>query len=196
MSKKHTVLIFGGSFSPPTLAHEAILGLCLGLPQFDEVWIMPCGERADKSMTAGDKQRLEMAELVKAHSFPDEPRLKVSDFELNLPRPTKTYATAEALAAKHPDTEFWWALGTDAFESMPDTWENGAELQKSMKLLVFNCDGEAKIDQPNVTLLRLPASLAQVSSTNVRNDVAAGSDANSSVSPAVLGYINRNNLYK
>ena len=188
-------MIFGGSFSPPTLAHEAIIRQCLAMPQFDEIWVMPCGERNDKSMSAGDLERLEMGGLVKAHAFRDESRLVISDFELNLPRPTKTSATVEALNAKYRDTDFWWALGTDSFLSMPDTWENGAELQKRMNILVFNCDGEAEINQPNVTLLRLPAELAQVSSTNVRSALSAGRQP-SAISQPVLDYINKHGLYK
>lgn len=195
MADKQKILIFGGSFSPPTIAHEAIIRLCLTLPQFDEVWLMPCRERADKAMTAPDHVRLEMTRLVKSKSFANEPRLRVSDFELQLPLPTKTYLTVNALAAAYPTVEFWWALGTDAFLSMPHSWEHGVQLQKTMKLLVFNCDGEAEIHQPNVLLLRLPKSLAQVSSTRARDAISKGESVHDIVSAPVLAYVKQHGLY-
>ncbi len=195
MTSKQKILIFGGSFSPPTIAHEAIIRLCLALPQFDEVWLMPCRERADKAMSATDQERLEMIQLVKSKSFANEPRLRVTSFELGLPLPTKTYLTAKALEAKYPNVEFWWALGTDAFLSMPHSWEHGARLQKTMKLLVFNCDGEVEIHQPNVTLLRLPLSLTQVSSTLARRAIAKGEPPDGIVSGPILDYAKRHGLY-
>lgn len=189
------VLIFGGSFSPPTLAHEAIIRQCLALPQFDEVWMMPCGERTDKTMSADDQNRLEMIWLVKRHSFQNDPRLIISDFELKLPRPTSTHTTLQALGAAYPDTEFWWALGTDSFFSMPHTWEHGAELQKRLNLLVFTSEAQTNITAPNVTILRLPAELARTSSTSARQSVAAGVPPKA-VSRPVLDYISRHRLYK
>ena len=81
MEAKRNVLIFGGGFNPPTPAHEAIIGACLEMPQFDEIWLMPSGDRLDKSIDSEDRDRLQMLEIVKSERFGDNPRLHVSDFD-------------------------------------------------------------------------------------------------------------------
>jgi nicotinic acid mononucleotide adenylyltransferase len=60
MTNKRKILLFGGSFSPPTLAHEAIIAACLDMKDFDEVWVMPSGDRADKVIAIQDEDRLKM----------------------------------------------------------------------------------------------------------------------------------------
>lgn len=192
MSK--SILIFGGGFNPPTIAHEAIIAACLELPQFDEVWLMPSGDRLDKRMAADDIHRLRLAEILKAERFGGDPRLKAVDFELKLPRPTETYQTSKALAAKHPDTAFWWVLGADAYLSMPE-WNNGAELQRTLNLLVFDRGPTVKMYQPNVINMRLPAFFVEVSSTHARKAIADGGAMDNLISEPVANYIKIHNLY-
>ncbi|MDB6137426.1 MAG: ppnK, partial [Verrucomicrobiaceae bacterium] len=43
------IALFGGSFNPPGLHHQRI-ALAL-LARFDEVLVVPCGPRSDKSST-------------------------------------------------------------------------------------------------------------------------------------------------
>src|SRR5688500_12607443 len=102
MTRRRSILVFGGSFSPPTLAHEEILRRCLSLPQFDEVWAMPSGDRLDKTIPAEDEDRLAMLEIVKTERFANNPRLHVSAFELELPQPTNTFDTLHWLRAQFP----------------------------------------------------------------------------------------------
>src|SRR5215813_4590567 len=102
MTRRH-ILVFGGAFNPPTLAHEAIIRECLALPQFDEVWLMPSGDRLDKQISSSDHDRRHMIRLVHQHAIAQHPRLRVSDFELRRSPPTQTYETVYALQQRHPD---------------------------------------------------------------------------------------------
>lgn len=43
------VALLGGSFNPPTLAHTLLAEQVLRSGDFTEVWLVPCGPRADKS---------------------------------------------------------------------------------------------------------------------------------------------------
>src|SRR6185369_6587064 len=99
------IILYGGSFNPPTIAHEAILQACLALPGFDEVWVMPSRTREDKEITVSDANRLQMLSILQQYAFTGESRLKISDFELKLPAPTRTARTLPALAAAYPGTE-------------------------------------------------------------------------------------------
>lgn len=189
---KRTILIFGGAFNPPTLAHEAIIAACLAMPQFDEVWLMPSGNRADKHIAVRGADRLAMLQLVRTHSFANNPRLRISDFELHLPQPTTTYQTVHALQAAYPHTTFWFAFGRDSYMAMPQ-WEHGRWLQKELPLVIFASGAGEAVHASNVTLLDIPGTFAETSSTLARKNVL---QARTYVSPAVLSYMAQHTLYK
>lgn len=186
-------MIFGGSFSPPTVAHEAIIEACLALPDFDEVWLMPSGDRADKRMTAPDADRLAMVQIVKEARFSSDPRLVVSDFELKLPRPTTTERTMRELAAAYPRTAFWLVIGFDSYADMPN-WEDGATLRQSLNLVVFSDEPQKIPHLPNIVPMELAQVFSNVSSTEVRQALARGMPPEG-VSEAVKTYIKNHGLF-
>lgn len=167
-----TVLVFGGSFNPPTVAHQALIAACLAKQGFDQVWLMPSGERLDKQPEATDAQRLDMLRIIKTSAFDNDHRLVVSDFELRLPRPSQTSKTVSALQRAYPHTDFWFAFGEDAYRDIPN-WPGGAEL-KNLKTIIF-------------------PRTADVSSTAARTSIAAGQ--NKFVTQPVLDYILQHQLY-
>lgn len=190
------IIIFGGSFNPPTRAHEQIIDSCLSMPGFDEVWVMPSGDRDDKRLLGTDQQRLAMLDAMKDQEFGNDPRLKITDFELELPQPTQTIRTVGALALAYPGKRFWFVFGADSYASMPD-WEYGEKLQKQLPMLLLPRD---KLDLPNesATIRYLPDIAAmgdQVSSTKVRDTIAENGDITPFVSGAVKAFIRSNNLY-
>lgn len=196
-SKQHQrILVFGGGFNPPTLAHEAIIDACLKLPTFDEVWVMPSGERLDKRMAISDDDRLHMLQLVKAQSFANNPRLHISDFELRLPRPTKTSLTIPALVAAYPDTTFWFAYGVDSYLSMPE-WPDGVRLQKELKRLVLFSRGPAsQIAGKHTISATIPDLYQTVSSTRVRQAIVEGASLAGLVSESVGNYLVRHSILR
>ena len=187
---KNKVLIFGGSFSPPTLAHEAIIKQCLLLPNFDQVWVMPSADRPDKTMAMTIQDRLQMLELIKAKNFSGDPRLHVSDFELNLSRPTQTYRTVKELEKAYPATEFCFVFGMDAYKDMPK-WPHGEELRKMLRMVIFDSSKKAASLGDNVINLKLNGELGDISSTQVRQALAAGQSLEGLVSKPVANYLTR-----
>jgi nicotinate-nucleotide adenylyltransferase len=189
------ILVLGGAFNPPTLAHQAMIAECLALPGFDRVWLMPSGDRLDKTIvSASDQQRLRMLSLVRREVFADNPRLVVSDFELRLPRPSATYRTVDALEAAHPRLEFWFAFGADSYQSM-HAWPNGAQLRQRLQRLVLFTRGTAPTLHPAARVVRLAAPFVHISSTAARQALAEGKDATHLLGPAVLRYAQRDGLY-
>jgi len=168
----------------------------LELPQFDQVWLMPSGDRLDKHIGgATDQDRLAMLRLVAQHRFLGDPRLMVSDFELNLPRPSSTYQTFHALQRAYPTTRFSFAYGADAYASMP-SWPHGQELQKILPVVLF---GQKAVRLPGgeqVLPLPLPGPLQDLSSTAARQAVKRGERPDSVLSTPVLGYVASHQLYR
>jgi nicotinate-nucleotide adenylyltransferase len=187
------IAIFGGSFNPPTLAHEAIIRFCLALPQFEQVWVLPSGDRADKHMSAADDDRLQMLRLMQRDVFTGDPRLVISDFELRLPRPTETYQTAEALQRAYPGHSFTFIFGADAYQTMP-MWKHGEELQANLSMLVFGRGTTEHFIAPNVDYYVFAKELGDISSTVARQALAVGGTA--PISQSVMAYIKRHGLYQ
>lgn len=195
-SVRRKIIVFGGSFSPPTLAHEAIIRACLALSGFDAVWVMPSGDRRDKSMTASDTDRLAMLGLMKRGRFHSDPRLIISDFELRLQRPTATYQTVAALQQAYPEAVFWFALGADSYESMiTPAWEHGEELRQSLNIIVVGRIGMTLPGRRG--LLALPVDTHEgISSTVARARISSRRSAKGIVSEPVHRYIREHYLYR
>ena len=186
------ILVLGGAFNPPTLAHEAMIARCLALPDFSEVWIMPSGDRIDKTIaSASDQQRLDMLQVVRDKVFAGDPRLMITDFELRLPRPSATHATIAALEAAYPSIQFWFVFGADSYASMPN-WPQGAELQKHLtRLVLFDRGDTRSIAHPSALHIALPHELRDISSTAARQ----AADPKRYVGAPVYQYIRRARLY-
>ena len=62
MMERKKIAVYGGSFNPPTMSHFQILRMVLEEikvdgEHFDEAWMIPCGDRADKKIsTPGEKR--------------------------------------------------------------------------------------------------------------------------------------------
>ncbi len=161
-------IIYGGAFNPPTLAHHAILQACFDFAQKNhaEVWIMPCGDRSDKSIGVSIKDRLRLVEALVEDVDEHNVKHRVVDIELRDKQKTDTYRTHLMLKSKFPAYSYCWVFGSDSVNTMKD-WNNGVWLFNNLKMLV--------VSRPNSELLDIPqnASLLDfeghdISSTEVR----------------------------
>ncbi len=197
MEKQATeqIVIFGGSFNPPTLAHERIIEQCLTMSDFDEVWVMPSGDREDKFLKNTDAYRLGMLETMKQQEFNSDIRLRITDFELRLPQPTQTIRTVGALALAHPGTRFWFVFGADSYASMP-RWEYGEVLQSHLPVMLLPRPG-SELPAESDIIKHLPGvtEAVAISSTEARSAVAEQRDLAPFVSGAVERFIQVNKLY-
>lgn len=187
------VIVFGGGFNPPTNAHANIMKACLELPAFDEVWVMPSGDRVDKQMAITDEHRLNMLNLVKEEEFENDSRLVISDFELKLPRPNQTIETIGRLANKYTNIDFWYAYGVDAYYGMPN-WSHGAELQSYLNMIIFNRGAVNIPKREGIINLKID-KCDDISSTDVREMVTIGLPIGEFVCNSVNEYIKNNGLY-
>jgi nicotinate-nucleotide adenylyltransferase len=189
------IAVFGGTFDPPTRAHEAIIEASLEYPDVDEVWLMPSGCRPDKPAMSSNAARLAMLTLVKQGIFNEDERLKVTDFEQQLTQPTRTYQTVRALEAAYPEDSFWFIYGADAYHAMPD-WEHGSQLRRNIGMLLIERGG-FELPPETGRLKRLPATkpTRDVSSSEFRQAHLAGRSVEGLVCDAVKDYIVAHSIY-
>ena len=195
--KTKEIAVFGGSFDPPTVVHQQIVRTLLNDPSFDEVWMMPSGERKDKPHATALARRMAMLATMCDELFADERRLHLSDFEASLPQPTETYNPVQALEHSYPTTRFWFVFGADSVATM-HTWREGERLLAELPMIIVPRHGyetptTARHIQelPNLEILE-----KEISSTQVRKRVSDGVSLDGLVSKSVERFIRHRQLYR
>lgn len=180
--------IYGGSFNPIHNGHIAIARKMTELAGLDEVWLVvspqnPLKERGD---LLDDRLRLEMTRMALA----PYPKLKASDFEFALPRPSYMWNTLQALSAAHPDREFTLLIGADNWEVF-SRWYHYEDIIAHYPIAIYPRTG-SPIDTdtlpPSVHLY--DTGLYDISSTEVREKVARGEDVSQLVPKEILKDVN------
>ena len=188
--------IFGGSFDPIHTGHAIIAHHIISSGLVDQLWMMvsPVNPlKASNERHVTDADRLRMVEMVTRTLDGAE----TSAFEFNMPRPSYTIDTLNALQEKFPDKEFYMVIGADNW-AVFNRWRNSEEILSKYHILIYPRLGyEVVIPdewQDRVTLVNAP--IIELSSTQIRERLAQGKSARYYVPDDVLNYIERNNLYQ
>jgi nicotinate-nucleotide adenylyltransferase len=175
--KKERVGLFGGTFNPVHIGHVALVREAL--KHLDRLVVMPCGisphkleQRHDPQFASG-KDRLEMLRLA----FQDEPRIEISDWEINQTGPSFTWQTLAYLRSREPDVEWALVLGWDQFQVLP-TWDRFADWASTTSFLVFHRAGVIPSELPTevqaLDTTIVAALLPLVSSSDIRQKIGLG----------------------
>ncbi len=187
---KIETIIYGGAFNPPTLAHVAILRACFEYANDTQadVWVMPSGDRQDKTIHAPRERRLAFVNaLIKDATRFDSDKAEVKTTELDRPIAVETIDTVHELQQAYPERSFTFVFGADSTETMAD-WKGGDELLETLPMLVVEREG-SQINAMARHALRLNVTTPDVSSTQVRRCIETRQPVTSLVSPSVAQLI-------
>lgn len=191
--------IFGGSFNPVHLGHIKLAEGVVASGLVDEVWLVmsPLNPfKADSSELASDADRLAMLRLATENtSEAFRGRLKVSDIELSMPRPSYTINTLRKLSEEHPGDSFRLIIGADNWAKFSG-WRAHEELLRDFHPIVYPRSGFPLPEKAPDGVDFLHLRLWNVSSTEIRRMIAEGTDPNNLLSPEVYNYIVSHNLYQ
>lgn len=188
-SRQITVLL-GGAFNPPHLAHLLAAGAALADPSCAEAWLIPCAAHPYEKELLPFERRVALCEAMIA---PFAGRLSVSEIESELPEPNYTVRTLEALRERHPGRAFAWLIGSDNAMGIHQ-WKDAERLPELAEIWVVGRTGEsAEIPSHMHQLAGLP--LPPISSTLVRNRIAAGEPWRGLVAGAVAEIIEARRYY-
>jgi nicotinate-nucleotide adenylyltransferase len=136
-----TVALYGGSFDPPHLGHEAVVKALLKLKYLDDIVIMPTYLNPFKEhFFAPAPLRLAWLEEIFSH----EKRVLVSAFEVSKKRKVATIETIQALEQRYE--KIYLVLGADNLKSL-EKWHRYDEICRRVTFLVAKRDG---IEIPSV----------------------------------------------
>jgi len=183
------IAIYSGSFNPVHKGHIAIAEAALE-QGYDEVWLVVSPHNPHK--TELDlwpcEDRLKMVELAVRHS----PRLKASDCEDRLPRPSYSINTLDFLQKSFPGNKFRLLIGGDNLQTF-HLWKSYQQIIDSFGLIVyprFSGDNDELGNDPNIQ--RIQAQLLDISSSEIRKRLSENRSIQGLVSTEVENYILQN----
>ena len=186
--------IFGGSFNPIHVGHALIASYIVENSELDALWLMvsPQNPLKENAELASDYHRLRMTELVTRRLD----NVITSAFEFDLPKPSFTIDTLNALQAKFPNDEFYLIIGADNW-CVFDRWKAGDEIISRYHILIYPRRGYDIVipEQYNDRVAIVDAPLIEVSSTQVRERLSQLKNISFYVPEAVEKYIVKNKLY-
>ena len=188
--------MLGGSFCPPTVAHLELSKKCVELGLCDKVVWVPVNDAYKKATNIAAKHRVEMVRLT----LKDEENVTYSTHEQGYDKMVYTYDSLKMLQTQYPDAKIMFIAGAD---KLPLKWFQREALLSEFGFILTNrgdIDCETIINQSlmlskykhNLNIINFDSN---VSSTQVREQIKTTGESNLVV-PAVMEYINRNNLFK
>ena len=190
--KSMKIGLFGGSFDPPHNGHISAARAALEKAGLAAVVFVPARISPLKigQMRAPDADRLAMLRLAVA----DEPRFRVSDFELLRPGVSFTIDTVRHFISENPDDEFHLIIGADSLATFHH-WKDADEIARLCRIIILARDGSPHSDNAEFTFVN--DFDCPVSSTEIRRIVSSSAPIPADyIPPAVAGYIRRHALYK
>lgn len=193
ISEKHKTGLFFGSFNPVHTGHMVIANYMATQTSLKEVWMVvsPHNPLKKKQSLAPDYDRLHLVRLA----IGDNPRLRASDIEFGLPRPSYTIDTLTYLREKYPDKDFVLIMGGDNLRTL-HKWKSYELLLEQYSIYVYqrpSYDLGDLATHPNIRIFEAP--LMQISSSYIRKCIAEGHSVEYLVPGGVFEYLEKSGLY-
>lgn len=191
---------FFGTFNPPHLGHLHIAEKARELCGCYEIIFVPAYKPPHKLGIHVGKARLKMVEMMAKKLG----NARVSDIEFLRETPSYTYVTICEFYKKYKFDELpGFIIGDDAFCRI-ESWYKADELKKLVKFILFpRNDGNAKKEEILADLRkkgynfeRMKTETYDVSSTEIRAEIAQKRSLAGLVLPETEEFINENGLYE
>jgi nicotinate-nucleotide adenylyltransferase len=185
--------LYFGSFNPIHHGHLIIANFILQNSDLAQVWLVISPQNPFKP-NHGLLNEYHRLALVNT-ALEGETKIRASDIEFRLPKPSYTIDTLSYLHEKYPEHEFVIIMGSDSYQNL-DKWKNAAVIMDRYPIYVYTRPGfPVRKDLPaKITVLKAP--MLQISATEVRTMIQKGQSIRYLVPDSVKEEIERNSYYK
>jgi nicotinate-nucleotide adenylyltransferase len=195
------VVVFGGSFNPPTNAHFALAAHISERKDVEKVIFVPVSDLYQKISLIESLHRVNMLRMVvdTNHKFDLSLIEQDSKYLLN------TYETMSLLKEEYPDNELCFLMGADNLLNLL-TWEQGEDLLVNFSLFVIGRNGlvieslinanTLLVDNKHNIIYDNSFPELNISSTYVREKSYNGQNIRYLVPSEIDDYIHENHLYQ
>ena len=186
------VAVYSGSFNPLHIGHLAIMKYMVEEASYDMVYLIVSPKNPLKDGISSDSgmDRYKAAvEAVKRHFCDTEGqtgKVLVDDIELTMPEPHYTSRTLDALKEREPENSFTFIMGADNLADIR-RWKDYGRILREYGAAVYPREG-IDLDAVEADLLKedkefkitvVNAPMVDISSSEIREGIAAGKDMSS-----------------
>ena len=200
--------LYFGTYNPVHVGHLVIANYMAEYTDLDQVWLVvsPQNPLKEKSSLLADYHRLALVKIA----IDDNPKLRASDIEFKLPKPSYTATTLAYLKEKHPEHEFALIMGEDNLRTL-HKWQNHEIILKNHKIYVYprvlTTQEEAEVSTINAQIgndfaqntnvvLCDDAPVMKVSASFIRQAIKDNKDVRYLLTEPVHKYIDEMNFYR
>ncbi|MCX8019775.1 MAG: nicotinate (nicotinamide) nucleotide adenylyltransferase [Chitinophagaceae bacterium] len=185
--------LYFGSFNPIHIAHLIIANYILNETDIEKIWfvVSPQNPLKPSGELLNEYQRLHLVRLA----VEDEPRMKASDIEFYLPRPSYTIDTLTYLNEKYPEYRFCIIMGSDSYQNLPK-WKNYEQLLRHYPLYIYRRPGFDLTELKGAEIHVLDAPLLHISASLIRKYLREGKSIRFFVPEKVFEEIMRAGYYR
>ena len=200
------IAFLGGAFDPPHPGHEMLARRVLALNLSDLVLWVPSWAPPHKAVgrMSDFAHRLAMCRIAAGKI----PGCEVSDIEARKCfDPSYSYKILGALQEEYPNAELQLLIGQDSLEQL-HTWYCARQLAEQYPILAFPRKGQANDElhlpedfwgralTEKLQKSLIPGEYVEISSTNLRKELAKRANVEHIINGDVLQYIEKHGLYR
>ena len=185
--------LYFGSFNPIHIGHLIIANHVLNETSLEKIWfiVSPQNPLKKSNSLLNEFDRLHLVRLA----VQDDNRIKCSDIEFSLSKPSYTTNTLAFLTEKYPEHTFSIIMGSDSYQNL-DKWKNFETIVSNYSIYVYKREGHEinKFSGERPVILNAP--LIQISATQIRDHIKNSKSIRYLVPETVREEIETRKFYK
>lgn len=186
--------LYFGSFNPIHVGHLIIANHMVHHTEMEQLWMVvtPHNPHKQKKTLADNYDRLHIVNIA----IENNPKLRSSSIEFNLPQPSYTIDTLTYLKEKYPHHEFSLIMGGDNLATL-HRWKNYEQIVDNYTIYVYkrpSCEIPELASHDNIKLLDAP--LLDISSSYIRQLIKESRSFQYLVPDVVHKYLLENPIYQ
>ena len=185
--------LYFGSFNPIHIGHLIIANHVLNETSINKIWfiVSPQNPLKESKTLLNEFDRLHLVRLATQ----DDNRIKCSDIEFNLPKPSYTSNTLAFLSEKYPEHQFSIIMGSDSYQNL-DKWKNYETIINNYSIYVYKREGYEIKKTFNKEAVVLNAPIIQISASQIREHIRSAKSIRYLVPEIVREEIESRKFYK
>lgn len=186
--------IFSGSFNPIHMGHLILANYIVEFTEIEEIWFLVSPQNPLKSENELLDEHIRL-EMVK-RALKKYTKLKESNFEFSMPKPSYTIDTLDALNREYPEHNFTLIIGADNWDHF-ESWKEYSKIIENYKIKVYPRLGWRMVIASKLRnhVEALDSPIIDISSTFIRECISEKKDIRTFLPDNVYEYIIEKNLY-